>query len=329
MRSGSRRAAARALWAAVAALAVLAAAVPAQGAPPPPGSDTDPHNPGLVYRTVYTRLASAQSAELDVACPAGHRPFGGSVEVLGATHQVIIQRSEPVYSATENGFFAAAVERVGLYGGDYTGSWQLRVTAVCGPAYPNLSYVRVTSASSGTDTKTVQAVCPTGRTRIGMGGAIHTTSRAVRFDFLGFGIFTTPYASYPSVADSVRVIAGEVPFGTGTAWSLTSVVVCATPPSDVYFWGYQAGYGIDVENGQYVYHDESIDEPCGGWSPDNHSYVTGVGGGQDGDSGEVNLEWYIDGDDREIGGMRRRLDPGGYSGAPMSSYFSLVCVTKV
>jgi hypothetical protein len=327
MRSRSY-AAVRVLQAVVAVLVVAVAGVPAQAAPPPPGSDVDPHNPGLVYRKVTSRPSSSPSVTLHVACPENYRPFGGGVEVLGATNQVIILRSEPVHSDTENGFFAAAAERADLPGGDYPGYWQLRVTAVCGPDYPNLTYVQATSPTSSTGTKTAQAVCPAGRTRVGMGAAIHSVSRAVRFDLLGFGIFSTPYTTYPQVANSARAIAGELPSGTSATWNLTAVVVCATPPDDVVFYGESSGWGTAVEDGEYVYYDESIDEPCGGWEAENHSYVTGVGGGQDGDSGEVNLEWFIDDDDREFGGMRRNLDSGGYSGEPMGSYLSLVCVTK-
>ncbi|GHJ47335.1 hypothetical protein Cs7R123_46770 [Catellatospora sp. TT07R-123] len=79
------------------AVALLAAAsTSAQAAPPPPGSDTDPYNPGIVYRTVYSRPASAAVVEFGAECPAGYRPFGGGAQVLGATNQVIIQRTEPV-----------------------------------------------------------------------------------------------------------------------------------------------------------------------------------------------------------------------------------------
>ncbi|GHJ47338.1 hypothetical protein Cs7R123_46800 [Catellatospora sp. TT07R-123] len=56
--------------------------------------------------------------------------------------------------------------------------------------------------------------------------------------------------------------------------------------------------------------------------------MTGVGGGQDGDAGEVNLEWYIDPDDDEIGVMQTFLDNGGYAGTPMSTFLSVICVSK-
>lgn len=326
--SSRSHAAVRVLQAVVAVLLVAVAGIPAQAAPPPPGSDVDPHNPGLVYRTVISRPSSSPSTTLDVACPENYRPFGGGVEVLGATYQVMILRSEPVHSDTENGFFAAAAERADLPGGNYSGYWQIRVTAVCGPNYPNLTYVQATSATSSTGTKTALAVCPAGRTRVGMGAAIHSVSRAVRFDFLGFGIFSPPGTTYPAVANSVRAIAGELPSGTSATWNLTAVVVCATPPDDVVFYGNSHGYGIAVEDGELVYYDESFDEPCGGWEPQNHSYVTGVGAGQNGDSGEVHLEWLVDTDDHEFGRMRRNLDPSGYSGEPMGSYLSLVCVMK-
>jgi hypothetical protein len=327
MRSRSY-AAVRVLQAAVAVLVVAVAGGPAQAAPPPPGSDVDPHNPGLVYRTVTSRTSSSPSVTLHVGCPENYRPFGGGVEVLGATNQVIVLRSQPVHSVTENGFFAAAAERADLPGGDYSGYWQLRVTAVCGPDYPNLTYVQATSATSSTGTKTALAVCPAGRTRVGMGAAIHSVSRAVRFDLLGFGAFVTPGATYPAVANSARAIAGELPSGTSATWNLTAVAVCATPPDDVVFHDLSAAYGIAVEDGELVYYDEASDEPCGGWEPENHSYVTGVGAGQTGDSGEVNLEWFIDEDDSEFGGMRLNLDSGGYSGEPMSTYLGLICVTK-
>jgi hypothetical protein len=318
----------RVLQAVVAVLVVAVAGVPAQAAPPPQGSDGDPYNPGLVYRTVSSRPSSSPSVTLQVGCPENYRPFGGGVEVLGATNQVIILRSQPVHSDTENGFFAAAAERADLPGGDYSGYWQLRVTAVCGPDYPNLTYVQVTSPTSSAGTKTALAVCPAGRTRVGMGAAIHSVSRAVRFDFLGFGVFSTPGTTYPAVANSARAVAGELPSGTSATWNLTAVVVCATPPDDVEFSGYSSVNGIAVEDGELVYYDESQSERCGGWEPENHSYVTGVGAGQTGDSGEVNLEWFIDEDDHELGGMRRNLDPGGYSGEPMGSYLSLICARK-
>jgi len=316
------------LQAVVAVLVVAVAGVPAQAAPPPPGSDVDPYNPGLIYRTETSRPVSAPSTTVYVACPANYRPLGGGVELLGATNQVIIVRSEPVHSDTENGFFAAAAERADLPGGNYAGYWQLRVTAVCGPNYPNLTYVHDTMAASSFGTKHALAVCPPGRTRVGMGAAIHAASRAVRFDFLGFGIFAPPGIIYPEVPNSVRAIAGELPSGTSEMWNLTAVAVCATPPDDVVFTNLRSVHGYYIEDGEYVYYDVVYDERCGGWKPENHSYVIAVGAGQDGDSGEVNLEWFIDTDDHELATMHRHLDSGGYSGEPMGNYHSVICVRK-
>ncbi|MEU8001032.1 hypothetical protein AB0B66_07710 [Catellatospora sp. NPDC049111] len=328
MGSVSRSTIRRTLTALVATALLAAATAPAQAAPPPPGSDTDPYNPGIIYRTVYSRPASASVVEFSAACPVGYRPYGGGAQILGATNQVLIQRTEPVHNATESGFFVRAVERSDLLYG-YAGTWQLRVTVACGPAYPDLTYVRATTVTSSTTTKAAIAQCPAGLTRVGMGAQINTDTHAVRFDDVGFGIFNTPWASFPQIPNSARAIASELPLGTAATWSVSAVVVCATPPPSVVFHGEQHGYGNPVgPGGQPVYADRIEWEPCGGWYEDNHSYMTGVGGGQNGDPGEVGLQWYFDADDKEIGVMELILDGGGYSGAWMGPYLSVICVTK-
>ncbi|WP_155372782.1 hypothetical protein [Catellatospora vulcania] len=324
MGSVSRHPIGRTLTALLAAVLLAATSTSAQGAPPPPGSDTDPYNPGIVYRTVYSRPGSPGVVEFGAGCPTGYRPFGGGAQLLGATNQVFIQRTEPVHNVTDNGLYVRAVERPG----GYSGTWQLRVIVACGPDYPNLTYLRTTTAVNSTNFKSATVQCPAGLTRVGMGAEINTTSSAVRFDDIGFGIFSNAWVSFPSIPNSARAIAGELPSGTSATWSVSAVVVCATPPPTVAFHGAHHGYGISVVDGEYVYTDNVETEACGGWEQENHSYMTGVGGGQDGDSGEVNLQWYIDPDDYEVGVMQTGLDSGGYSGAPMSTYLSVICVTK-
>lgn len=317
----------RALTALLAATLPAAAATTAQAAPPPPGSDTDPYNPGIIYRTVYSRPGSNSVVEMAVECPEGYRPFGGGAQLLGATNQVIIQRTEPVHHATDNSYHVRAVERSDLLLG-YQGTWQLRIVVACGPAYPDLTYVRATTVISSAKTKAAIAQCPAGLTRVGMGAQINTDTRTVRFDEHGFGTFSNAYASFPSIPNSARTIASELPSGTSASWSVSAIVVCATPPPSVVFHGVQHGYGNGVENGQPVYEDRLENEPCGGWHPDRHEYAIAVGGGQDGDAGEVNLQWYIDSDDHEFGVMQTGLDSAGYSGAWMQPYLSIICVTK-
>ncbi|GHJ47336.1 hypothetical protein Cs7R123_46780 [Catellatospora sp. TT07R-123] len=150
----------------------------------------------------------------------------------------------------------------------------MRVVVACGPAYPNLTYVRATTVANSSRSRSAVAQCPTGLTRAGMDAQINTGTAAVRFDDVGFGIFGNSWVSFPSIPNSARAIASELPSGTSASWSVSAVVVCATPPPTVVFHGEQHGYGISVVDGRYVYADDYEAERCGGWEAGNHSYLT-------------------------------------------------------
>ncbi|WP_155374774.1 hypothetical protein [Catellatospora vulcania] len=308
----------RAATVVVATLAVLVAASPVGGAPPPPGPGGDPNNPGIVYRTVYSRPGSASVVEFSVACPDDTRPFGGGVDLIGATTQVIVHRAEPVHNATDNAFFVKAVERAYLTGNDYPGTWQVRAMVACGPILPNLTYLRANTFTDSDTTKEASVVCPAGLTRVGMGMSINTSSRAVRVDQLGFD--TAP----DTMHRSVRVIASELPAGTPAGWSATAAIVCATQPPNLTF-GAQVHYSNALSN------DSA--EPCD-WHAEHAFYPTAVGGGTQNDPGQVNLQWYFDDLDSYFGeGTDPRFAKQEHyaesSATEIDEVLSFICMGKV
>lgn len=305
-----RRWAVRTIPAAVAALLAAAAIAPVQAGPPMPGGGGDSSNPGIVYRTVYSRPGSNATVEFSVACPDGMRPLGGGAQLIGATTEVLLQQAEPVHNALQSGFFVAAVERAG----GYSGTWQLRAVVACGPAYPNLTYVRAYSATDSSRHRVVEARCPAGLTRVGMGASIESTSHLVHFIEFGFGWFSNEFGRFESEPDSARAIASELPPGTTATWRVIATVVCASPPPTVVFHGEQHGVGTSAV---------VVGERCGAWDPDVN-YVTGVGGAHSGNPDLINLTWYID-DDREVGVMAYAVAPGDLGPLP-GRFVSMVCV---
>lgn len=283
---------------------------------PPVAADLGGH-PGVIYRTTVSLAASPATLTVKATCPEGYRVLGGGGELLGATNQVFIQRAEPV--AAENSLVVEAAERVDLPGG-YLGMWSVRVIAACGPA--SWAPVYVTPQAAAYDSprsKSVTVDCPDGMRMIGMGARIRGGTGAVRFDSMRRA-YLDPYDA-DGPRDSVRARAGELPGGTFLSWSLHPVAVCVHPPPGLTIGGASSNSG-DPSTSEF---GESW--ACGNYSsvePD--SYPTAVGGGHRGDSGELNLRWFVTADNHRQGRVAASTEPQGYQGAYMALTVDLICV---
>jgi hypothetical protein len=90
--------------------------------------------PGLQRITRTSVSDSSTSKTVTANCPVGKRVLGGGATVAGGRGQVVLERLEPVQTATNDRFVVGARED----GTGYSGNWRLTAYALCAnplPAY--------------------------------------------------------------------------------------------------------------------------------------------------------------------------------------------------
>jgi hypothetical protein len=176
--------------------------------------------PGLQRPAKTTVSDSSTSKSVAARCPAGQNVIGGGGKVIGGRGQVVLERLQPVQTATDGRFVVAAREDETGYSSD----WRLTAHAVCSDPLPGFGILDSTSgvASSNSPQSTI-SFC-VGQTQVGFGGGVNNGAGQVHLTNLTRG--SNGQVDFTSIA------AVEDASGFDGAWNVTAYAVCAnTPPN--------------------------------------------------------------------------------------------------
>jgi hypothetical protein len=177
--------------------------------------------PGLQRTTKTTVSDSSTSKSVAAKCLAGQNVIGGGGTVIGGRGQVVLERLQPVQTATDGRFMVAAREdETG-----YSSNWRLTAHAVCSDPLAGFGIVDSTSgiASSNSPQNTI-AFC-VGQTQVGFGGAVNSGAGQVHLTNLTRG--SNGQVDFTSIAGV------EDANGFDGAWNVTAYAVCATTPPNL------------------------------------------------------------------------------------------------
>jgi hypothetical protein len=170
---------------------------------------------GLQRITKTSVSDSSTSKKVAARCPAGQNVLGGGGTVVGGRGQVILQRLEPVQTATDSRFVVAARED----GTGYASNWRLTAYALCADPLPGYAILPSTSgvASSNSPQSTISFCI--GQTQVGFGGRVNGGAGQVHL---------TNLVRDTNGDINFTLIAGqEDANGFGGAWNVTGYAVCA------------------------------------------------------------------------------------------------------
>ncbi|MFF0088512.1 hypothetical protein ACFYSF_00980 [Streptomyces canus] len=187
----------------------------ADAAVPPPEVPQAPVS-GYTYVSKASGHDSSRTHSVVARCPAGRVALGGGVRIVEGENRVLLRGSYP----QRHGWVAVAQELEPRGAGSGTGAaWHVVAYAVCAKAPAGLTYVARTSARTSENSRTKQAVCPTGRRLLGLGG------RITHADFKA-GINSVTVDTTLVKSATVR---GSKARPTGARWSVTAYAVCTDP----------------------------------------------------------------------------------------------------
>jgi hypothetical protein len=170
---------------------------------------------GLQRVTKTSVSDSSTSKKVAARCPAGQNVLGGGGTIVGGRGQVILQRLEPVQTATDSRFVVAARED----GTGYASNWRLTAYALCADPLPGYAILPSTSgvASSNSPQSTISFCI--GQTQVGFGGRVNGGAGQVHL---------TNLVRDTNGDINFTLIAGqEDANGFGGAWNVTGYAVCA------------------------------------------------------------------------------------------------------
>jgi hypothetical protein len=170
---------------------------------------------GLTRVTKVSASDSTTSKQVAAVCPAGKRVVGGGAEIVNGRGQVVLQRLQPVRTATDERYAAGAREDATGYGRD----WRLRVFAVCADPLPGQQIISSTAPRTSDSQQSLVGLCPNGQREIGFGGRINNGGGQVRF--------TDLYDFFGPPSSLLIVGAREELDGYAGQWSLSSYTICA------------------------------------------------------------------------------------------------------
>jgi hypothetical protein len=158
------------------------------------------------------------------SCPSGMQVTGAGHEMTGSTGEVAIHELTPDPSPPTNVTATAYQDDNG-----FDGASTMTAYAICATPLPGLTLVPASTISDSND-KSVVAVCPSGKSVVGVGGRVTG----------GFRLESDPFAAYGEVLMDglvpnpaltfVTVRASEDENGFAQDWSLTAYAICANPP---------------------------------------------------------------------------------------------------
>ena len=178
--------------------------------------------PGL-QRTTKTSLSNSNTSKtVTVTCRAGKRVLGGGGTVIGGRGQVVLERLEPVQTATNDRFVVGARED----GTGFSGSWRLTAYALCADTNPLPGYGILPSGSGSPSSNSPQSTLSfcLGQPLVGFGGRINGGAGQVPLSNL------VPDSN--GTTDFAVIAAREDANGFDGAWIANVYAVCANAPAN-------------------------------------------------------------------------------------------------
>ena len=124
--------------------------------------------PGLQRITGTSVSNSNTSKTVTARCPAGKRVLGGGGTVTNGRGQVVLERLEPVQTATDDRFVVGARED----GSGYSQNWQLTAYALCASPLPGYGILPSTSGSPSSNSPQNTISFCIGQPEVGFGGRV-------------------------------------------------------------------------------------------------------------------------------------------------------------
>jgi hypothetical protein len=170
--------------------------------------------PGLQRITKTSVSDSTTSKTVAARCPVGKRVLGGGGTVTGGRGQVVLERLQPVQTATDDRFVVGARED----GTGYSSNWRLTAYALCANPLPGYGILPSTSGSPSSNSPQGTISFCIGPTQVGFGGRINGGAGQVHLT----NLVRDP--GFTSIA------AQEDASGFDGAWTVTAYAVCVPPP---------------------------------------------------------------------------------------------------
>jgi hypothetical protein len=178
--------------------------------------------PGLQRSTKTSVSDSSTSKTVTVKCPAGKRVLGGGATVTGGGRgQVVLERLEPVQTATDDRFVVGARED----GTGYSQTWRLTAYALCADPLPAYAILPSTSGSASSNSPQSTISFCIGQPEVGFGGRINGGAGQVHL--------TNLVSDSNGDVDFTAIAALEDANGFGGAWTVTAYAVCANTPANL------------------------------------------------------------------------------------------------
>jgi hypothetical protein len=175
--------------------------------------------PGL-QRTTRTSISDSSTSKTVVArCPAGKRVLGGGGTVTGGRGQVILERLEPVQTATDDRFVVGAREDAS----GYSQNWQLTAYALCASPLPGYGILPSTSGSPNSNTPQNTISFCIGQPEVGFGGRVDRGVGQIHL--------TNLVRDTNGTVDFTSIAGQEDANGFAGAWTVTAFAVCANTPA--------------------------------------------------------------------------------------------------
>ncbi len=211
-----------------------------------------------LHRSTSANTSAAKSTV--EACPAGRTLTGVGGDINGASGAVLIDDLTPNSTRTQNTV-------TGYEAAPFAGNWYLHSYAICASPLAGATRVTATTATNGTDGKSITAFCPAGTRLTGAAGNITGGAGNVVMDDL---------RPNGSPATSVTVTGFEV--NSDASWSARAYALCANP-----LVGQVRVTAVSATNS--VNKSVTVTCPAG-------RKVTGLGGEISGGVGEVVIDDY-------------------------------------
>ena len=176
--------------------------------------------PGLQRTTKTSVSNSSTSKTVTARCPAGKRVLGGGGTVTGGRGQVVLERLEPVQTATDDRFVVGARED----GTGYSGNWRLTAYALCANPLPAYGILPSTSGSPSSNSPQNTISFCIGQPQVGFGGRVNGGAGQVHL--------TNLVRDSNGTVDFTSIAAQEDANGFDGAWTVTAYAVCASTPAN-------------------------------------------------------------------------------------------------
>jgi hypothetical protein len=173
-----------------------------------------------LQRTTRTSVSDSSTSKTVVArCPAGKRVLGGGGTVTGGRGQVILERLEPVQTATDDRFVVGAREDAS----GYSQNWQLTAYALCAGPLPGYGILPSTSGSPSSNSPQNTISFCIGQPEVGFGGRVDSGAGQIHL--------TNLVRDSNGTVDFTSIAGQEDANGFAGAWTVTAFAVCASTPT--------------------------------------------------------------------------------------------------